>query len=169
MNSPGHRANMLRAEYTHVGIGARKNDSGIVITMNFGRRPSAATIPTSAAQVEAAILAVRAAMSLPAPGVDSIYRVAAQAGADALADGDDQDAVGRAVEKALQREVDRLRTSRPGACISSLDLLELSQLNDMAALTQPGLRRVGVGARTRRDGKGTRLSTVIMLEGVPCK
>jgi hypothetical protein len=126
-------------------------------------------VPTSAAQVEAAILAVRVANSLPAPAVDSVYRVAAQAGADALAHGDPQDEIGRAVEDALQREVDRLRTSRPGACISSSDLLELSQLNDMAALTQPGLRRIGVGARTRTDSKGTRLSTVIMLEGVPCK
>jgi uncharacterized protein YkwD len=169
MNSPGHRANMLRGDYTHVGVGARKNASGIVVTLNFGRRPTAAQVPTSATQVEAAILALRAAKSLPAPGVDSIYRVAAQAGAEALADGDDQDEIGRAVEKALQREVDRLRTSRPGACIRASDLLELSQLNDVPALVEPGLRRIGVGARTRHDSKGTRLSTVIMLEGVPCK
>jgi hypothetical protein len=47
--------------------------------------------------------------------------------------------------------------------------LELRQLNDIPSLSAPELRRFGVGARLRTDAKGTRLSTVLMLEGVACQ
>jgi hypothetical protein len=125
-------------------------------------------MPTSAAQVEAAILALRADKKLLGASEDSVYRAAAQAGADAFANGDDESDISKAVQSALAREVQRRRQSRPGACIFSLELLEPSQLNQISSLSLPGLRRFGVGARVRRDQKGTRLATVLMLEGVPC-
>ena len=166
----GHRANMLRAEFTHVGIGATKNDNGLVVTMVFGRRPSPDAMPTSSAQVARAIVALRAGKGLLTPGsADEAYSAGAQAGADALANGDAPSAIGNAVQGALQRAVNRLHTSRPGGCVASLDLLELSQLNEIPSLGLPGLKRFGVGARVRRDEKGARLSTVFMFEGVPCK
>jgi uncharacterized protein YkwD len=168
MSSPGHRANMLRPEFTHVGIGARKNDNGLVVTMVFGRRPSPAALPTSAAQIESAISALRASKNLAAAAIDPIYRTAAQAGADALADGDDSK-VGKVVQTTIAREVNRLHSDRAGGCIQTIELLELNQLNDIPALSLPALRRFGVGARVHRDDKGVRLSTVFMLEGVPCK
>ena len=38
MNSPGHRANILKAEFTEIGIGAAKSDTGKwYYTQNFGR------------------------------------------------------------------------------------------------------------------------------------
>jgi len=169
MGSPGHRANMLRPEFTHVGIAADKSDSGLVVTMVFGRRPAATALPANAAQVEAAMLALRASKGVPAVGADPIYRVGAQAGADALADGSDASDVAKAIDTALQREIQRQRAGRPASCVLQVELLELSQLNEMPLLASPALRRFGLGARVRRDAKGTRLSTVFMLEGVPCR
>lgn len=168
MNSPGHRKNMLDPLFTHVGIAARKGDIGLVVTMNFGRRPPPSALPTSAAQVEAAILALRESKGLSAPKVDAFYRVGAQAGADANANGESIPDVVKAVERALQKEVDRLHVTRPGACTLTLDLLELRQLNDLTTLTQPTLKSLGVGTRLRKDSKGTRLSTVILLQGASC-
>jgi uncharacterized protein YkwD len=169
MSSPGHRANMLRREFTHVGIGATKGENGLVVTMVLGRRPAQAAIPTSAAQIEAAIATLRSQKNLPAARVDAVYRAGAQAGASALASGADEATVGAAVQSALGKEVNRLRTSRPPGCLLSLELLELSQLNEIPALSQPGLRLFGVGASLRRDAKGSRLATVLMFEGVPCR
>lgn len=170
MSSPGHRANMLRAEFTHVGIGASKNENGLVVTLVFGRRPSAEAMPTSAEQVARAIVELRTAKGLAEPkAADSVYGAGAQAGAEALANGAAPADIGSAVQEGLQREVNRQRTRRAGGCIASVDLLELRQLSEIPSLTAPELRRFGVGARVRTDAKGSRLSTVFMLEGVPCK
>jgi hypothetical protein len=169
MSSPGHRANMLRAEFTHVGIAAGKNEIGLVVTMAFGRRPQPSAVPASAAEVEGELRQLRAAKGLPAAVVDPVYRAGAQAGADALAAGKNTAEVGQAVQSALQREVLRRRTRRPGGCTLSLDMLELRQLQDIPALTLPALGRVGVGARKRHDARGTRLATVFVLEGEACK
>ncbi len=35
MNSDGHRSNILRASYTHVGIGIVRNSSGVMVTQLF--------------------------------------------------------------------------------------------------------------------------------------
>jgi uncharacterized protein YkwD len=169
MSSPGHRANMLRAEFTHVGIGAGKGDNGLVVTMAFGRRPPSSALPTGAPAIEAAIIELRAKQQLPPARPDPIYRSGAQAGADAAAAEADATAVGLAIQSAMQREVNRLHTSRSGGCTQSLELLELAQLDEITTLTQPGLRRFGVGAKLRDDAKGRRLSTVLMLEGASCE
>lgn len=170
MSSPGHRANMLRAEFTHVGVGATKNENGLVITLVFGRRPSPNAMPTSAEQVARAIVALRAGKGLLTPSsADDVYSAGAQAGAEALAKGEPAAEIGNAVHGALQREVNRRHTGRAGGCIASVDLLELSQLSEIPSLSWPGLKRFGVGARVRRDDRGSRLSTVFMFEGVPCK
>jgi hypothetical protein len=54
------------------------------------------------------------------------------------------------------------------SCVFRVELLELEQLKQFTPLLSPQLRRFGIGTHLRRDAKGTRLSTVIMLEGVPC-
>ena len=100
--------------------------------------------------------------------VDPVYRVAAQAGADAYAGGKSNSDVGQAVTAAVQKEVDRLQVDRPGTCVLSLDLLELRQLDDISNLIKPAVRRFGVGARLRKDSKGTRLATVMILDEVFC-
>jgi uncharacterized protein YkwD len=169
MRSPGHRGIMLRADYTHVGIGATSGDNGLVVTMNFGRRPSPALLPTGVAQVEAAITALRAKMKLPAVTVDGVYRVAAQAGAEALSAGGEPSEVGAAVDQAMRREVIRVGQSRSGGCLLTIELLELAQLQEVATLGRPELSRIGIGARLRDDERGKRLATVLILEGAPCQ
>ena len=168
MNSPGHRASMLDPLFTHVGIGVRKSDTGIIVTMNFARRPAPSSVPTGAAQVEAAIAGLRAQKGLGVAQVDPVYRVAARAGADAYASGKSDSAVGEAVAAAVQKEVDRLHVGRPGSCVMPIELLELRQLEDLSDLTKPAVSRFGVGARLRKDAKGTRLSTVIVIDDVFC-
>ena len=86
-----------------------------------------------------------------------------------MASGGDAASIGGAIQSAMPREVNRLHTSRAGGCTQSLDLLELAQLKEVTTLLQPGLRRFAVGAKLREDGKGRRLATVIMVEGVPCQ
>lgn len=168
MESPGHRANMLNPAFTHVGIAADKNASGLVVTLNFGRRPRAADLPT-AAQVMETFSSMRSEAGLTTPAADPIYTAGAQAGADAMASGADADDVAKAEAAVMQREVNRLRSNRSGSCVYRVDLLELTQLTQLKVAVSPQLRRYGIGARLRRDEKGPRLSTVFMLEGVPCQ
>lgn len=169
MNSPGHRANMLRPEFTHVGIAATTKGADLIVTLVFGRRPPVSALPTSAGQIETAIAALRAEKNLSAAMPDPIYRVAAQAGAEALAGGADASDSTKVLQAALEREVNRRRSSRAGGCVESIELLELAQLRNLAPLMQPNLGRFGVGAQMHADDKGMRLSTVILLEGVPCQ
>jgi uncharacterized protein YkwD len=168
MESPGHRANMLNPLFTHVGIAAGKSDAGLVVTLNFGRRPRAEDLPTPA-QVATAFKAMRSEAGLTTPPADPVYTAGAQAGADAMARGADEDDVAKAEASVMQHEVDRLRTSRSGSCVFRAELLEVAQLKQLKVALSPQLRRYGIGARLRRDEKGPRLSTVFMLEGVPCR
>jgi uncharacterized protein YkwD len=168
MESPGHRANMINPTFTHVGIAAGESAGGLVVTLNFGRRPAAQDIPTLA-QVTAAFNAMRSEAGLTTPSPDPIYTAGAQAGADAMAGGAGESDVAKAEASVMQREVDRLRASRSGSCVFRFELLELGQIKQLNAAASPQLRRYGIGARLRRDDKGQRLATVIMLEGVPCR
>src|SRR5687768_4112406 len=86
MESPGHRANMISPAFTHVGIAADKNAAGLVVTMNFARRPRAEDVPTLA-QVVTAFNAMRSEAGMTTPAADPIYTAGAQAGADAMARG----------------------------------------------------------------------------------
>lgn len=168
MESPGHRANMLNPAFSHVGIAAGNGVAGLVVTLNFGRRPRAEDLP-NLAQVVAAFNAMRSEGGLSTPAADPVYTAGAQAGADAMARGADEADVAKAEATVMQREVNRLRTNRSGSCVFRVDLLEVAQLKQMKAALSPQLRRYGIGGRLRRDEKGQRLSTVVMLEGVPCR
>lgn len=169
MNSPGHRMNMLMPEYTHVGIAAEKSDSGLVVTMNFGRRPNPADVPSTAAQVEAWVRDTRKQGGLKPYEPDPVYRPAAQAGADALARGVDIAGVTQAVQAAFAREATRLNSSRPDGCSLQVELLELSQLSTVPSLVSPDLGRLGIGARVHEDKEGKRLSVVFVLDGPACR
>jgi hypothetical protein len=171
MESPGHRANMINPSFTHVGIAAGNSPGGLIVTLNFGRHPPAEAVPTFA-QVSAAFNALRTEAGLTTPSPDPIYGAAAQAGADAMARGAAEPDVVKAEAAAMQREVDRLRTSRPSACVLRIEVLELAQLQKLKqlnAVVSPQLRRYGLGARLHRDERGPRLSTVLMLEGAKCR
>jgi uncharacterized protein YkwD len=172
MQSPGHRANMLSSQFTHVGIAAVSTDTHqLVFTLMFARRANPATMPRNAAQVEAAFLALRAKKGLSAPVSDAIYRAATSAGVDAfVAASKPTPAVAVGAENAaLAREVQRTGSSRPAACSFVTELLELDQLEDETILQAPGLRRYGIAARLHKDEHGERLTIMMLLEGAPCQ
>jgi uncharacterized protein YkwD len=169
LESPGHRAIMLRSGFTHVGIGVVPIGERIVVSVELGRRPPPSALPTSAGQIETAILELRARQGLPLAKADPVYRSAASSGAAALAGGADDKALKKAVEMALQREAERLQTERPASCIFPVQLLELSQLTAIKALNHPSLKRFGVGISGRSGPKGVSMVTVLICEGVPCE
>lgn len=49
MNSPGHRANILRKSFTHLGIGAARNETHVFATQNFGTPIAELALPEEAA------------------------------------------------------------------------------------------------------------------------
>jgi len=171
MESPGHRAIMLGARFTHVGIGAAVADRGLFVTMLFARRADPSKLPRDAAQVESAIYALRAAKGLSRPSIDPIYRTAAGRGAQAYvkASKPTPEVASSATSAAIHSEVNRLRASRPAACTLFVELLEVEQLEQDATLLDAGLVKFGVGAQLRTDDKGARLATVIVLEGARCR
>lgn len=169
MNSPGHRMNMLNPQFTHVGIAAATRSSrDLVVTLNFGRRPNPADVPTTTAQVESALLALRQAKGLGAVAVDPVYRAGAQAAANEFAAGKSKSDIDAATAAAAQREVIRLHSGRPAGCSQVLALLELSQLERIPVLLSPELKRLGVGTRTRKNAKGTSLATAFITDGPAC-
>ncbi|HKO49916.1 MAG TPA: CAP domain-containing protein [Polyangiaceae bacterium] len=172
MASPGHRANMLSARFTHVGIAAVSTETEqLTFTLIFGRRADPATMPRTTEQVEAAFLALRRKNGLSVPVSDPIYRVAVSAGIAAYVDASSPTlAVAvQAQDAALKREVQRTRSSRPATCALVSDLLELDQLEKTPLLLAPSLRRYGLAARIRTDSHGKRLAVMMLLEGAPCQ
>ncbi|HMI86043.1 MAG TPA: CAP domain-containing protein [Polyangiaceae bacterium] len=169
MESPAHRSAMLGATYTHVGIGAVEHHDSVIATLLFCRRPDPTKLPRDAAQIEAALFALRAAKKLPRPAVDPIYRTAAQRGVEAYLRSSKPtvDVASTATIDAIRTEIGRLRTARPAAkvCTFFLDLTEVEQLERTAPLLAPGLAKFGVGAQLHTDDKGARLATVMVLEG----
>jgi len=172
MASPGHRANMLGPNFTHVGIAAVQTEARqLAFTLVFGRRANPATMPRTAEQVEAALLSLRRKNKLSLPTSDSTYRVGARAGVTAyVASSAPTLAVAaQAQAAAMTREVQRTHSSRPATCALVIDLVELEQLDKMPQLLDPKLRRFGIGAQLREDSHGSRLVVMMLLEGIKCQ
>ena len=122
----------------------------------------------NAAELQAAFLAVRAQKGLNKPVSDAIYRVAAQAGLEAYlaASVPTSEIAVTAMHAALVQEVQRRHSSRAGSCSFVGELIDAEQLAKNAALLAPGVRRFGLAARPRFDGKA--LLVMMVLEGAPC-
>lgn len=172
MESPGHRANMLGAQFTHVGIAAVSTDAQqLAFTLIFGRRADPRAMPRTTPQVDAAFLALRAKKGLSKPPSDPIYRVAVEAGiaAYAAAGAPTPDIAVRAQNAALSREVQRARSSRAGGCSFVTEIIELEQLERMPILMATEVRRYAVATQLRQDDHGPRLAVMMILEGPPCR
>ena len=168
MSSPGHRAVMLGAQFTHVGIAAVRAHSALVYTLVFVRRSAPEAMLHNASDLQAAFLAVRAKNGLNAPSSDDIYRIAAEAGLAAYlaAPVPTSEIAVNAMHAALVQEVQRRHASRAGSCSFVGELIDPEQLAQNPALIAPGVRRFGLAARARDDGKG--LLVMMVLEGAPC-
>ena len=170
MSSPGHRANMLGAQYTHIGIATARARGQLVFTLLFARRATLANVPRNAAQFEAAFLALRAKNGLKMPTADAVLRNAAQAGLQAFRDAaaPTTDVAIAAMKQAITREVQRSHIARGGGCSFIGDLVDLSQLEQNPLLRGPLITRYGLAALPRNDAKGPRLTVLMFLEGATC-
>jgi uncharacterized protein YkwD len=168
MSSPGHRAVMLGAQFTHVGIAAVPAHSALVYTLVFARRAAPEAMLHNATELEAAFLALRAKNGLSKPASDDIYRVAAEAGLAAYlaAPVPTSELAVEAMHAALVQEVQRRHASRAGSCSFVGELIDPGQLAQNAAVLAPGVRRFGLAAQPRADGKA--LLVMMVLEGAPC-
>jgi len=168
MSSPGHRAVMLGAQFTHVGIAAVPAHSALVYTLVFAHRAAPEATLRGASELEAAFLALRAKNGLSKPIADDIYRVAAEAGLAAYlaAPAPTSELAVNAMHAALVQEVQRRHVSRAGSCSFVGELIDPEQLAKNAAVLAPGVRRYGLAAQPRADGKA--LLVMMVLEGAPC-
>ncbi len=147
MRSPGHRANILAVEATHLGIGiiARPAGTGThwLITQEFARPASALSAAGFRAAVRRVIRAKRAGMGLPAiPASDTLDRIAAEMAARVAA--------GALSETGVTLDVaGRLR--RAGISFERLNVVTYrlpvpGALKPARCLLSPDLTGLGIGA-----------------------
>ena len=90
MDSPAHRANMLGAKFTHVGIGVgfRSGEAGdLLATMVFARRPPPLSAPVTPALVTTFVSSLRRARGVDPIAADPVLQAAAQAGLASFTNG----------------------------------------------------------------------------------
>lgn len=169
MSSPGHRANMLRADFTHLGIAAVQGEHSLAFTMMFARRADPAKMPKTAADVQTAFFELRKQKGLPFPPNDPLYRASVEAGIAAYVENSSSsEAAGKAMNVQLGREVQRAKSSRAGGCSFIGEIIDLEQLTQYSILLAPNVKRFGLAARVIDDERGKRLAIMIVLEGAPC-
>ncbi|MFZ5890733.1 MAG: CAP domain-containing protein [Myxococcota bacterium] len=168
--SPAHRAAMLDGGFTHVGIGVAFGDDGsaprrLRVTLLFGRRVAPEEIRQSPEAIFEAIQVYRKAQNLNPIRLDPALTAIANAGTQALANGNAKTAQEALAESAreLQRSVNRARVSR-SVCQTFIEILERAQLASLGLLRDPELKSVGVGVVELVDGKGSRLGVLVAGE-----
>jgi uncharacterized protein YkwD len=174
MESPAHRANMLGAKFTHVGIGVgfRSGDAGdLLATMVFVRRPRPPSAPVTAALVTTFISSLRRARGVDAIAADPVLQAAAQAGLAAFTNGSaaSPDQAIAVAHDALVRESRRLRRGHRGICIELLQVLELDELEQDALFAQPRLGKVGLAVATKEIGSAVKIIVLVLAEGAACR
>lgn len=170
MDSPGHRANMLGAKFTHVGIGvvrAAGTPARFLATLVFARRTPVGQVWT-AADVERAIAALRASRRLPPVAIDPLLRAAAEVGMNRFAQVPLPAEAAGAASTAFGREAARRGGARRTVCAHFFEILDPEQLASIAALTDPRLRRIGLAVGARTEAGTRKLATLMLAEGGGC-
>jgi uncharacterized protein YkwD len=171
MDSPGHRANLLRRDFTHVGIGVAPVESAghrlFAATQLFGRRPPADEVRQAPESILEAIQHFRAAKALSTPRVDPVLAAASDAGVRAYLASMQQAQAIRAAEAVLQADAQRRRRARPKGCLNFVEILERAQLADLPLLFDSRLAAIGVGAAVVEKAVPPRLAVMIVAEGTP--
>jgi uncharacterized protein YkwD len=170
MDSPGHRANMLRKDFTHVGIAVIPlPPPNLTATLVFGRRASAGTEATTAAQVLETIAALRTAKGVPPLARDRAFEAAAQAGIRVVTSGGAPERALAAANASLAAARDQPAQSRARrGCVQLYELVELSQLGQYPMLVDARVKRIGAAVAPRRRGNATVLAVVILIDGASC-
>jgi len=173
MQSPAHRAGMLDADFTHVGIGVtlRQTETGermLLATLVLARRPPPEAARKSAAEVFQAIQRLREASKVGAARSDPSLSTLATAGIRALKEGSDDDRE-RTFATAQLELAKRVATSRRGAAVCHVvfQMIELRQLTEWATLVHPDLASIGVAVHELSDHHGPSLAVALVLESKP--
>jgi uncharacterized protein YkwD len=174
MDSPGHRANMLRPDFTHVGIAAVSLPSqNLIATLVFGRRVSAASLEASPSKMLEAIAALRKAKGVRPVARDHALQAAADTAIRALAAGGKPERALAAANAALaaqdKQSEPRPQQGRRGGCVQLFELLDLAQLEQYPILVDARTRKLGLAATSLRRGSGTVLAVLVLIDGVPCQ
>jgi uncharacterized protein YkwD len=177
MQSPGHRANMLGARFTHVGIGVVRTPEippRYLATLLFARRPPAGYAWTATDAV-AAIAALRVHHGVPAAVVDPGLRTAAESGMAAFLAIGTTAAAAAASNAAFvteaARDAARLKTpatATRSACTHFFQILDPEQLESLPMLVDPRLARMGVAVGAPADRGTPRFAVIVVSEGLPC-
>ena len=174
MDSPAHRANMLEAKFTHVGIGvaARRNESGeLVATLVFVRRPQRPAVPVTPAVVATFISSQRRAKGADPIAVDPVLQRAAETGI-ALLTGAGTATPEQAISAAqntLVSESRRLKINRGAVCVVLEQVLELDELEQDPLVFQPRPLKLGLATTTKTIGNGFKIFVLILAEGATCQ
>jgi uncharacterized protein YkwD len=171
MDSPAHRAAMIDASFTHVGIGVSFDERPhgprkLVATLLFGRRPAPDDARMDAAAVTDALQELRKARKLPAVRIDHVLWQAAAAGGKSLASGAAKtpEQALSAAGRELQNQVNRTRQSRV-SCQTYFELIDRAQLAEVPILMRPDVVNVGIGTAPLEDAAGPKLGVVVMAAG----
>ena len=173
MDSPGHRANMLGAKFTHVGIavGVRPGEAGeLLATLVFARRPRLPSEPVTPALVTRALSSLRRAKGAGPVNVDPVLQHAAEAGIAVLnaQDTAQPDGAIAAAQAALIAESKRLHLGRRSVCIAVGQLLELDDLEQDPLLLEPRPLKLGLAPALKQIGQATKIFVLVVAEGASC-
>ena len=166
MESPGHRANILSDEVTHVGIGVVKGSGDglrdeLYITQVFYAVPPEVSVPEARRQVVDHLARERTEAGLPVLGVDPELATIAQQLAERLASGEDPARAQQIADAAtanLARRYSAVTTVR--SVVGRPDRVSTS------AALDPRSRSVGVGvAQGDHPDVGRRAIFVVLLVG----
>ena len=101
---------------------------------------------------------------------DPVLEAGAQGGAAAFAGGPGvkSETAVAASRDALGREAGRRGRSVEAGCVHVIAIQELEQLAESPLLTNPALRRLGIGVARRGEGAAAHLVLVLVVEGAAC-
>ena len=174
MDSPAHRANMLRADFTHVGIGVAMRPgeaADLLATLVFVRRPRPPSAPVTPSAAAAVISSLRRAKGAAPIVVDPVLQDAAESGLAALPDpgAAPSDRAIAAAHDALIAQAKRRHLGRRALCIELVRVLELEELERDPILMQPALAKIGLAAATKQVGNTAQIALLVIADGATCK
>jgi uncharacterized protein YkwD len=152
MNSPGHRANALSSEATHVGVGVAvgDGDSGLrelYVTQLYFRVPPRVERAAAVGAVRAAVLAGRAAAKRRNLAGDAELTAIAQRHADGLAAGGNKQLLNHQANEAIDKMGYRF-----GAVVTIVQVVAFAdQAEAVGKMLEEDVSYVGVGAAQGHD------------------
>lgn len=168
MHSPGHRANILAGDITHVGVGIVRGGIGDPRNLLFVQvfaRPVEKESPSEArAKLVGKIESARASKGLPAIGEDATLTELAEGLLSDLPD----DIAPSALEGIGKTAVARLakrKTTLSGVAVGGARVLASSEYEPPQAVLSPAAKSFGVAVAEARDDKGHPALKVLLLVG----